>query len=164
MEQRERLDNVRQNSDKGTRQRVAAHVAELLYSAHSPMPRALVVTDTALRLRLAAQTVRRCLRQLCDNEANGPFRELTLHGRRYVDNSNPLAQALAAKPDNEPPPTAPTAAKSGAVQQLRLAPCIAADCSGYRVGGDGIAKHYCEEHQHRARPNPGPAQPGGAHD
>ena len=72
-------------TDNGPMQRVSDHVGGMLDRAGVPMPRAIVIADTALTLRMTLETVRRHVRQLtAAGETASAFTEVEIEGKRYL--------------------------------------------------------------------------------
>ena len=80
-------------TDNGPMQRVMDHVGGMLDRAGVPMPRAIVIADTARTLRMTLETVRRQVRQLAAAGEAVPFAEIEIEGKRY------LALRTEADPD-----------------------------------------------------------------
>ena len=71
-------------TDNGPMQRVVDHVSGMLDRAGVPMPRAIVIADTARTLRMTLETVRRQVRQLAAAGEAVPFAEVEVEGKRYL--------------------------------------------------------------------------------
>ena len=73
-------------TDNRPMQRVMDHVGGMLDRAGVPMPRAIVIADTARTLRMTVETVRRQVRQLAAAGEAVPFTEVEVkvEGKRYL--------------------------------------------------------------------------------
>ena len=81
-------------TDNRPMRRVMDHVGGLLEGAGVPMPRAIVIADTARTLRMSLETVRRQVRQLAAAGEAVPFTEVEIAGKRYL--------ALRTEDDDDP--------------------------------------------------------------
>ena len=71
-------------TDNGPLKRILDHVGGMLEGAGMPMPRAIVIAETARALRMTVETVRRQVRQLAAAGDAVPFAEVEVAGKRYL--------------------------------------------------------------------------------
>ena len=71
-------------TDNEPLKRIMDHIAGMLEGAGRPMPRAIVIAETARALRMTVETVRRQVRQLAAAGEAVPFVEAEVAGKRYL--------------------------------------------------------------------------------